>query len=708
MQVGNILNGKYRIEKQLGKGGMGSVYLCTNIELGNSWAIKHVYKQKGQENGLLAEEEILKRLNHINLPQIVDVFYDETGTFIVESYIEGEPLIKKLDNQGYFDEETVIEWAKQLCEVLAYLHNLTPHPIIYRDMKPSNIIITNDNRAVIIDFGISREYKGSNTKDTFIAGTGTYAAPEQLTAQGYTDQRTDIYSLGVTLYHLLTGSIPEYNTLSLRGYNSNISVEMDYIVQKCIEKKLEDRYQSAEELKSDLDNIRDLQIQNERQIIKNKLIISGIIILSLISYTACFWGLYQVNKEKTVVLDINPKILVLSEQQLGRIAVEKIWQNGARENLDNKRIIWFSSNENVAKVENGEVSALNEGETQITGKLGNKVVQLEVHVSHKQSDFININLKYNKDYYVKTFAGNRERECLDGVLKNSSFLDPGSMAITSNNTIYVIDNFLRRIQKGKVETIDIAPEYIEPKIVRANLNDDIYFASKEWITEKEECRVGIFKLVGDNIESVHESNGEIYSFRDFAFDKSNYIYILEDDMVNNISRLVKLNLNRKTKEILKDDLDGINCITIDQNNRIYLASSENGTIYRWEKNKSNLVYIAGLYKQKYFVDGKDNRLFEPQRIYAYGENIYVIDRSTVRKLIMADGNVVDTETIAGQVTTESTEDLEGAGVDVIFGAGLNKDIVIDKEGNIFISDTENNIIRRIFRQEIKEPVRIKA
>ncbi|HYF75448.1 MAG TPA: serine/threonine-protein kinase, partial [Candidatus Nitrosocosmicus sp.] len=207
MKTGDILNGKYRVERLVGRGGIGSVYLCTNIELGNRWAIKHIPAEKVSDKTVF-ETEILKRLYHISLPRIVDVFRNEHGLFIVESNIEGTPLDKLLQQRGCFPVDKVVDWSLELCDILKYLHGVKPRPVIYRDMKPSNIILTQGNRLVLVDFGTSKEFSEYQFKDVYLGGTSAYAAPEQLILGGKTDQRTDIYNLGVTMYQLLNGKLP--------------------------------------------------------------------------------------------------------------------------------------------------------------------------------------------------------------------------------------------------------------------------------------------------------------------------------------------------------------------------------------------------------------------------------------------------------------------------------------------------------------------
>ena len=165
-------------------------------------------------------------------------------------YIEGEPLSKIIKEHGPQPQEIVVAWGKQLCEVLYYLHTRKP-AIIYRDMKPSNIMLRPDGNIKLIDFGIAREYKEDNTEDTDSLGTKGYAAPEQFGGNGQTDARTDIYCLGVTLYHLVTGRNPckePYEVRPIREVNAALSGGLEQIILKCTRKNPNERYQTAMEL----------------------------------------------------------------------------------------------------------------------------------------------------------------------------------------------------------------------------------------------------------------------------------------------------------------------------------------------------------------------------------------------------------------------------------------------------------------------------
>lgn len=275
LEIGSYVDNKYKILNKIGQGGMSVVYLAMNERANKQWAIKEVRKD-GVKNfevvrqGLVVETDLLKKLNHPNLPSIVDVIDEEDTFLIVMDYIEGNTLSKILDEYGAQSQEDVIKWAKTLCDVLGYLHTRRP-PIIYRDLKPSNIMLRPDGSVVLIDFGTAREYKAQNLADTTCLGTIGYAAPEQFGGQGQTDARTDIYNLGATLYHLVTGhnpSEPPYEMKPIRQINPNLSSGLEKIILKCVQANPDDRYQSAQELMFDLENyekIDDAYIRGERK-----------------------------------------------------------------------------------------------------------------------------------------------------------------------------------------------------------------------------------------------------------------------------------------------------------------------------------------------------------------------------------------------------------------------------------------------------------
>lgn len=243
---------------------MGAVYRAVDTRIsGRLCAIKEMnvlslpaHEQAQAVQSFQQEAQFLARLNHPNLPQIHDYFSDSsTGRhYLVMDYVEGATLEEKLQQNGRpFSEDQVRTWAVQLCDVLTYLHQQTP-PIIFRDLKPDNIMLNKQGQLKLIDFGIARFFKRAQSKDTQAIGTPGYAPPEQHGKQ-QTDARSDIYSLGVTLWRLLTlqdPSVTPYQLPSVRRYNTAVSTDLEAIIQHAMNLRPEDRFQTMPALRQAL------------------------------------------------------------------------------------------------------------------------------------------------------------------------------------------------------------------------------------------------------------------------------------------------------------------------------------------------------------------------------------------------------------------------------------------------------------------------
>ncbi|MEE0954727.1 MAG: serine/threonine-protein kinase [Eubacterium sp.] len=256
-EIGSIIFEKYEILKLIGRGGMSRVYLAMDTHLNKQWVIKEVdrmgrgRKARASIDAILAEANLMKKLDHPALPRIVDILETEKVFYIVMDYIEGETLEKILNRKGPIPPDQVILWSVQLAQVLDYLHSLDP-PVIYRDMKPSNVIVSPESQIRLIDFGIAREYKPGKKQDTRILGTPGYAAPEQ---SGFfqTDARTDIYSLGMTMYTMLTGRKPP-GFKEQAAVDEKIPEELAEIIRRCTMIDPDRRYRTCRELLYDLKN----------------------------------------------------------------------------------------------------------------------------------------------------------------------------------------------------------------------------------------------------------------------------------------------------------------------------------------------------------------------------------------------------------------------------------------------------------------------
>ena len=276
LKVGDLIDGKYKILNEIGRGGMSTVYLAINEKANKPWAVKEVRKngisnRELVKQSLMVEINLLKKLKHNGLPSIVDIIDQQDNYLIVMDYIEGITLENIMQEEGVQPQEKVVDWAIQLCDVLQYLHTRKP-AIIYRDMKPSNIMLRSDGSVVLIDFGTAREFKERHVEDTTCLGTQGYAAPEQFGGMGQTDERTDIYSLGATMYRLVTGhnpSEPPYEMYPITHWNPRLSTGLEGIIAKCTSKDPKSRYQSVQEVRYALEHYRDLDLDSIRRYRRN-------------------------------------------------------------------------------------------------------------------------------------------------------------------------------------------------------------------------------------------------------------------------------------------------------------------------------------------------------------------------------------------------------------------------------------------------------
>ena len=267
LEPGTLLSGRYEIVRRIGGGGMGAVYYAKDRNLGDApRAVKEMVQAQLDEaqhekavNDFKRESMLLAELEHPSIPTIYDYFYDESLArfYLVMKYISGGDFLARLRNApgGRLDELTVTEWGAQAADVLHYLHTRRP-PIIYRDLKPANLMIDgNTGRVMLIDFGIAR-WVSPQEKGVTAVGTMGYAPPELFS--GKVEPRSDIYSLGATMFHLLTGSDPQDNPLLVFDFNKNplprqinpqISNEMERILMRAVAYEPEGRFRSAAEMR---------------------------------------------------------------------------------------------------------------------------------------------------------------------------------------------------------------------------------------------------------------------------------------------------------------------------------------------------------------------------------------------------------------------------------------------------------------------------
>jgi len=284
LEKDTIVMDRYRVLEVAGKGGMGRVYHVLDIHDGSHWAMK---EDLSDHHGLQLREEatVLSELDHPALPKTRGVLQWQGNSYMIMQYMHGQTLTAKLKKQEKYPQRQVLYWFVQIAEVLCYLHS-RPNPIVYRDLKPSNIIIDENERVRIIDFGIAEEYARQNDGEKMhkIGLTRGYAAPEQYNSRFKADVRTDIYALGATIHYLLTGknpSKPPYGFVPVRRLSPEVTPAMEEIVKKCLQPNPDQRYENAEALYNDLIRIekRDAELQKKRK--KRIVLIAGAVAVAL-------------------------------------------------------------------------------------------------------------------------------------------------------------------------------------------------------------------------------------------------------------------------------------------------------------------------------------------------------------------------------------------------------------------------------------------
>ena len=642
------LEGRYILEEEIHGGGMSRVFLARSAKLDNLWIIKYISSQ----NGVLANEEnILKLLNHNSLPRIIDIFKDEKGIYLVESFIEGVTLDKVVASGQKINQVILLDWAEQLAQALSYLHQLSPHPIFHFDMKPSNVMVTHDNRLVLIDFGISKRQGEDNVELTGV--TYNYAAPEQLNHQvpekylpvisnrfgtlpeaqihWNADARTDIYGLGVILFELASGQIP-----TIRNKNALmalVSKELAEIIGKCMATNPTERYQTAKDLLSDLQKSKGSKMKMVRTLFMRKFAATGAAFSIILSGGSFYGGNYIYQMENLSILGVDPEIVTISQQQSSEMKIEKQMPDGKVVLLDSTQIRWSFTTDSIAKVDGNRIAGMNIGETELNGIYRNKSITLKVNVVEPMDGMVEISQRYQAGHFMDLFAGKSEREHVDGTLANAGFVSPESIALSDDGTIYVTDaGKLRSIKDGNVGSIDFQPGYLTSRIVRCHKNE-VYILTHEWEDENG-MNYGIIRLKENKAEGLYIADAKFTAIEDFSISSDGLIYFIDRNEGVGAVYLKTLDPgNTENIQTLCELPTGTSALTLDEKGTVYLANPITGVIQEYKNGA--LTFFAGVENQRAFIDGTLPEFYEPQRLHYANGMLYVWDFNVLRRITIS-------------------------------------------------------------------------
>src|SRR5213080_404360 len=267
--IGSLFDGRYRIQRKLGAGGMANVYLAEDQELGRRVAIKILNERHANDDQFVErfrrEAQNAAALSHPNIVSIYDRGEAEGSYYIAMEYLDGRSLKELIVSRGPAPVGVAVEYARQILSALRFAHR---HGIVHRDIKPHNVLVDGEGRVKVTDFGIARAGTSQMTETGSIVGTAQYLSPEQAKG-GEVDPRSDLYSLGVVLYELLTGKTPFDGETPVEIAMKHLSTtprppsklrpdvprELDMVVMRALAKNPDERYQSADEMEADLERV---------------------------------------------------------------------------------------------------------------------------------------------------------------------------------------------------------------------------------------------------------------------------------------------------------------------------------------------------------------------------------------------------------------------------------------------------------------------
>ena len=704
----DVLRKRYVITEEIHGGGLSRAFLAKHAQLGNEYFVKFIPHEYGS---LLREAEFLMAMYHPGLPRINDIFEDEQGYYLVETYIEGSSLeaVLATDNELLFEGDqlrqvVVLDWAEQLARILAYMHrgqNPDYLPLYHLDLKPANIMVTHDHRLVVIDFGVSKRWEESHAQ---LGVTYEYAAPEQLKHeipshyedlvartfgklpearhQWELDARTDIYSLGVILFRLATGVLPTQHNRGLLEHS--VTQDVAHIVMQCLELDPMKRFQSVDDLLVALQKVRMSRNKMLTALERRRTAIASCAAFLFISAGSAGWGGYVFQQESLASVLLQPDAITLSVSQSSEMKITKHLPGTEPVHLDANQMHWDIGATDIVQIDGNRIAGINVGQSELLGTYRARNVQLVVKVVEPMMGMVDIAQRFRIGRDLSIYSGGATREHLNADLRNAAFVEPSSLAQTHDGTIYMADaGMLRSISiAGQVQTLEQLPNHLAVRMVRCIANG-VYILSDAWQEETGEYRYGLFKLEQDSVEEIFITDAVFTAIEDFALRSTTEIVFIERNAGSGQTSLREYNYQDHTIQTLCILDGGSSCLAL-HDRGIFVGNPITGTIQIWDGQ--SLRNFAGVEGEKAFIDGEAPRFYEPLRMYAMEDALYVWDFNTLRKINMHNGLLIDAESFVGEASPSFSMTIaEGKAEQVILPNSKLADFLVT-DTHILLSD----------------------
>jgi serine/threonine protein kinase len=706
-----VIAGAYTIEREVGGGAMSRTFVIRSKKLGNLWFLKFISNKDGK---LANEEHILKLLNHASLPRIVDVFHREEGTYLIVTLVEGIPLNMLGDTKMQISQYILMDWFEQIAQALNYLHNMRPVPVFHLDLKPGNIMVTHDNRLVLVDFGISRRFG----EDASGAVTATYAAPEQFggrvppkyanlinqrfgafppeAVRWQIDARTDIYSLGVVMFELATGQSPI--RANMKALNNFVSRDIAAIIQRCLSTHPAGRYHSAAELLDELRKLKGTKITMARTLVLRRIAAIAAIFTLALSGGLFFLGYNVYAFENGAWIASRPDIVTVSLQQSATFSIERHLPDDRIIQMDTAQIIWDGDGDNIAHIDGGRVTGINIGETLIAGRHRNSEVSLAVRVVEPLRHMIEISQRYQAGRTVTIFAGDLNRDRVDGSLAEINFFSPESITAAADGTLYIADaGAIRRIEAGISQTVSISPGFIAVDMLRHH-HTDLFVLTAPWQELDGSMAHAIGIVTNGNFQAIYTADAGQTAIEDFGlgfdFDQSRLFLILRNDGLGTVFLKSVSPENPDDIRIHTQLPEGAASMTIAADGAIYIGNTATGLIQVYIGGGA-LRNFAGVADDRGFIDGTSPRFYMPQRLEHHSGYLYIWDFNTLRRIPaqggIAGGPTITLAGIAGPAYDPQPVAPSLPAEDIILPHGRLMDFTVTDNG-IFITDHKRGIL----------------